>query len=361
MAERSSRRASVKPAGSDAAGSDAAGRLERNAARLAGLAARGTVPEEGPYRESLASVMAAFSGESGEIRPVNKRGQPGGLIRLLPDTPVVLVPDLHGRCGFFLSVLRHELEGGMTVLEALSKGRVQVVCLGDGFHGESRAAARWFEALREYNAGYSIRRNMDGEMAENFALMEMVMTVKTAFPGFFHFLKGNHENIANEYGNGNYPFGKFVNEGEMVAAYVRQFYSPFFLEDYYSFEKLLPVFVQGRNFLASHAEPERFYTPEEIIGCLEHEEVIYGLTWTDNGQAEFGSVKKMLMHYLAAPYDRQGFYFGGHRPVPGTHALRAGGRYVQIHNPSRQIIAVIDQNKAIDLKVSIMELKSPPS
>ena len=93
-------------------------------------------------------------------------------------------------------------------------------------------------------------------MRESLGLMEMVMECKSAFPGRFHFLKGNHENIANEEGGGNHPFVKFALEGFMVADYMRLLLRrrrswPATT----SFEKELPLLAVGSGFLASHAEP----------------------------------------------------------------------------------------------------------
>jgi len=302
------------------------------------------IPDEKTLRDSVMRAKNALLSEGKELRPPDPNGLPGGVVFLKRNIPVILVPDLHGRYWFFQRVMDFLYDRRESVLNGLARKEVQVVCLGDGFHGEARAAGRWRQA------------RMDEEMSENFRLMRMVMEVKAAYPDVFHFLKGNHENISNENGQGNYAFGKFVNEGEMVAAYVRAFFSQGFMRDYYEFEKLLPVLAVGKNFLASHAEPARFFARSEVIGYRRNPEVIYGLTWTDNGEAETGAVRRMLDGYLSAPLSAKAYYFGGHRPVSGEYDLRADGRYVQIHNPSRFIIALIDQSGDIDLRRAIIDL-----
>jgi hypothetical protein len=183
-----------------------------------------------------------------------------------------------------------------------------------------------------------------------------VKELKCAFSNNFHFLKGNHENIANEDGEGNHPFLKFSYEGIMVLEYVRKFYGQKFLEVYYAFEKRLPLLAVGRNFLVSHAEPLEFYDRESVIECRKNPRVVEGLTWTVNADAYKDSVSGMLDYYLGTEAKEPCFYFGGHRPVKGLYNPRADGKYIQIHNPDRFIIAYIRENRAIDLDEDIIEI-----
>jgi hypothetical protein len=239
-------------------------------------------------------------------------------------------------------------DGGSRVLDRLAEGSIQVVCVGDGFHAEGRAAARWEEALEEFRNGYRRHEAMDAEMQESLGLMEMVMELKIAHPRYFHFLKGNHENITNEQGEGNFPFMKFANEGLMVLVYVRSFFGEDVLQAHASFEKRLPLLAVGRNFLVSHAEPAGYFSREDLLEYRERPEVVYGLTWTDNGEAEDGSVDEMLTGYLGEEQAQRAYYFGGHRPVRGRFAARAGGRYLQIHNPESYVAAVLPGEGEID-------------
>jgi hypothetical protein len=129
-------------------------------------------------------------------------------------------------------------------------------------------------------------------MMESLGLMEMVIELKMAFPNNFHFLKGNHENIANEEGFGNHPFRKFAFEGHMVARWVQTFYGKDFIDSYYEFEKNLPLFVIGRNFIISHAEPLYFFEREAIVEYRNNPDVVEGLTWTANDEADPESLIK---------------------------------------------------------------------
>ena len=207
--------------------------------------------------------------------------------------------------------------------------------------------------------GYRDHALMDAEMRESLGVMEMAMRVKCAFPAAFHFLKGNHENVANEQGRGNHPFIKFAAEGEMVAAYVMRFLGEDFMRGVYRYEHNLPLLAMGRGFLVSHGEPRRPFTRRELVEYRQLEEVVEGLTWTDNGAAEPGSVRNMLeLHLGELDADgRRSLYFGGHRPVPGLYATRQAGRYVQFHNPGRQVVALIQDEGVIDLDRDIREIR----
>jgi hypothetical protein len=160
----------------------------------------------------------------------------------------------------------------------------------------------------------------------------MVMTLKTAFPENFHFLKGNHENIANENSDGNRPFGKYAMEGQMVKDWFLKFMGVNLLEKWKSFEKMLPVVAAGGNFVVSHSEPGGIYSREEIINCRGNDKLIFDFTWTANNAAPEKNVQEMLKILLNGNW-RNSLYFGGHRPVPGLYKLRAGNLYVQFHNP----------------------------
>ncbi|HET6486549.1 MAG TPA: calcineurin, partial [Spirochaetia bacterium] len=80
--------------------------------------------------------------------------------------------------------------------------------------------------------------------------------------------------------------------------------------------------------------------------------------WTDNGEAEPGSVRRMLDHYLGEEEARGGLYFGGHRPVSDGYLLRADGRYVQIHDPQRFVVAHLPATGPIDLERDVREIDS---
>jgi hypothetical protein len=313
-------------------------------------------PEREAYLETLLAVLEVLGTEPEGVRPADPDWRPGGLVLLDQGLPTIVVPDIHARMDFFLSVLAYEAEEGRKTIDLLAEGRLQIVCLGDGVHSEGRAARRWRMAMDEFQEEYRVHASMDQEMRESLGVMGMIMEVKRSFPERFHFLKGNHENITNEMGNGNLPFRKFALEGIMTLDYMERFYGEEVVKAYALFEKELPLLAAGRGFLISHAEPCSFYDRTSIIAYRRHPEVVSGLTWTDNDEAEGGSVQRMLAHYLGEEEARRGWYFTGHRPVSGRYRLRAEGRLVQIHDPERFMIAHLPVSTEIEPDRSVLEI-----
>jgi hypothetical protein len=295
--------------------------------------------------------------EDPELRPRDESGLPGGIIFLKHDMPSILVPDIHARLDFLLSVLLRRDDKGEPALKGLLDNELQIICLGDGMHSEGRAYKRWNAAAKEFFDGYRGHVNMDEEMRESLGVIEMVMRLKNALPGNFHFLKGNHENVTNEEGNGNHPYLKYAFEGDMVASYLEKFYGLDFIREYYQYERNLPLLAVGENFLASHAEPAYPYSREEIVNYRTNPIVVEGLTWTENGAAENGSVAFMLEEYLGPLYGN-GFYLGGHRPAGPLYGKRAGGKYIQINDPKKFIIAIIDPSKDFNPDEDVIEIEN---
>lgn len=320
--------------------------------------ARGALPPREEYLRLVERTITALEHEDPAVRPADALGLSGGLVRLDPNLPTLIIPDLHARTEFFHAMTLARPLGRLTVLEELEAGNLQVLCLGDGFHSERRGQERWQDAFREYSHEWKKHKAMDAEMRESLALMEMVMQMKCAYRERFHFLKGNHENIMNEEGNGNHPFRKFSFEGEMVKSYVVAFYGEEFLRTYALFERSLPLFAIGGKFLASHAEPQEFYGEDDIVNARVRADVVLGLTWTDNDAATEGSVKRMIEHYL--PGGGNAVYFGGHRPVPLRYRFRAGNRYVQIHNPDVNNAALVAPDRDFDPERDMLVIEKEP-
>ncbi|MCP4129984.1 MAG: hypothetical protein GY754_03100 [bacterium] len=306
-----------------------------------------------PLVEETVSVL---SREDRRVRPPDSMGLPGGLLYLDDHKNTIIVPDIHARLNLLLSLVCHNMGNRVSVLERLYQGDLQIVCVGDGMHAESRAYKRWLAARGEFEKGFKRHGHMDEEMYESLGAMAIVFILKCSFPDSFHYLKGNHDNIANESGNGNHPFIKFAYEGPMVTEYLQSFYGMELMECYAEFERNLPLLAVGKNFMISHSEPVTFFSQEAVVNYREYPEVVEGLTWTDDDVAEQGSVETMLYEYIESEYHNSCYYFGGHRPVKGLYNTRSHGRYIQIHNPNKLVIAKIDPEKPIQLDEDIIEI-----
>ncbi|MBN2531394.1 MAG: metallophosphoesterase [Spirochaetales bacterium] len=320
--------------------------------RLAFIKKRKSFPAFSCFLSLLKKTNMILENENPDIRPYDSQGLPGGIIFLHPDIKTILVPDLHARFKFIYSLVTGQRS---ETLILLAEKKCQIVCLGDGLHSEGHIT-RWLRAYDEYRNGYKRHRYMDEEMISGLKTMEMIMYLKTMYPDYFHYLKGNHDNIANEKGHGNYPFYKYADEGAMVAGYMMKIIGEECFHEYYRFEKNLPLLAVGKNFIASHAEPSRHFIKSAVIEYRSRPDVTGGLTWTDNNAAQTGSVMDMLRHYIKKEYRDQAFYFGGHRPVAGNYSLRANGRYVQIHNPKQFTIAVIEPGTEIAVRKAVRSI-----
>ncbi len=321
-----------------------------------------------PSHEALLSLsesaIAVLEGENPSYRPPDSAKKPGGLLDFTgheyQSLPLLIVPDLHGRGKFILDILDFKLEG-QTVLDLLEAGEIIVLCVGDIFHSESRGKARWKKAFLECMAGNLVNEALSEEMRENLSLLEMILSLKSAFAGHFHILKGNHENVLNEdmrARHGNVPFCKFCDEGNMVRNFLQHAYDDLILHEIYCFENALPVCAAFNNCVVSHAEPASFLTREQIVNY--HEEfsmVTFALTWTANDTARPGTAEHLFGELLPETSRKSALYFSGHRPVLGKYALRQEGRLVQIHNPDVEQVALVIPGKKFDPEDDIVEVE----
>lgn len=314
--------------------------------RLEAIRSRENLPDTDGFGSLVDAAEQAMDLTDPGLRPRNEADEAGGLLRFSGDIPTILVPDLHARRDFFFDMLHYRFDGYSTVLEGLDKGTVRVVCVGDAFHSEQRCRFRWLTAFEEFRTG-----NLDGpaltaEIADSTGLMEMVLECLVSFPERFFFLKGNHENILNTDRNGNHPFRKYADEGEMFYQFFVHRFGSAFTDRYARFEDSLPLCGVGERFMVSHAEPRYFHNESSVINARLDPQTVEDFTWTGNGDSEEGTVERMLDTYL--PDVPDALYFGGHRPVAGFYSLRASNRYVQIHDPSSGQIACVPSDRPFD-------------
>lgn len=305
-------------------------------------------------------VSSLLENEKTSYRPEADNGENGALLDFTSEEelPVLVIPDLHARSYFLSHILNFKLpeetvKGSPSVLEALSEKKIRVICVGDLLHSELRGRERWLNALEDFQKGNFTSQPMKDEMQEGLTLLSAVMELKLAFPDVFHVLKGNHENIMNERGEGNFPFRKFADEGEMVYRFMQEAYGDDVLMVISSFEKALPLLAAFNSCIISHAEPETFFSKERIINGMHDERLIQGLTWTPNDEADEDSCIKIINEFTKNP---DAIYLGGHRPISGTCTFRQGGKYIQIHNPEREFITLITPGRIFDPDRDIMDV-----
>lgn len=297
-------------------------------------------------------------------RPACDYGEPGGLLDFKGDPlPLIVVPDLHARPYFLENILDYKLSkkflkaSSCSVFEALEKGLVRIICVGDALHTERTTRERWAAAEAEFDTGICTGPAMSAEMLDGLSLICALMRLKELFPANFHFLKGNHENILNRTCDGDYAFRKFADEGRMVKEFISEYYGDDILYMLSCVENALPLIAVTDNCVISHGEPKMAFTRQQLINGRSMCEVVSGLTWTDNGAAEEGSVIKIIKE-LCGENDFENYvYLGGHRPVTENYLLRQNGRYIQIHNPGKQNIALVDIEKKFNPDTDIVSVE----
>lgn len=326
------------------------------------------LPSHDFLMELTDTVSTILEEEITEYRQAASNESAGSLLDFQNnDLPTIVVPDLHGRTEFLYNIINYSLPkkflksgaifdaedfsdskerlqwdgSALTVYEALEKGLVRLIFVGDILHTEKNTKMRWLLAQTDFfNENYT-GPSMTSEMEESLALWCGVFMLKQAFPSNCHILKGNHENIYNASTDGDYAFKKYSNEGAMVKAFIQEYYGDDILYMIHCVEAALPLVVVGNNYVISHAEPREPFTKEQIIDGRLSARVVAGLTWTDNDEAEDGSVLQVIKNLSNKEDVSDYVYLGGHRCVKNTYELRQNGLYIQIHNPSKQNISLV--------------------
>ncbi|MCX7027536.1 MAG: hypothetical protein NT061_08660 [Spirochaetes bacterium] len=306
-------------------------------------------PEVGLLESLISGASAALAGEKGEGRPLSGSGLPGGLVRV-SDVKIIIIPDLHARPRLIRDLLRSPLPGSSAqVAEALAAGEVSVLCLGDIIHSEGQeAAARWIKAadriVRARGLEGLLGPEMEAEMTLSLSALLEAAFLQILFPGRFRCLKGNHDNLGNRSTEGDSPFGKYSLEGLMGAEWFTARYGQKAMEFVRSYELLLPLVAAGRSFCASHAEPAFALGPEDLLEYRFRPDLVRALIWTRDGEAEESAVAASLEAILG-PVGRSRFWVAGHRALPLRFHLRKEDGFLQIHDPSRSQVLLIDEGK----------------
>ena len=308
-------------------------------------------------------VLDSERGKAFEYRPLSSDGKPGSLLDFHEDQlPLLVVPDFHARPYFLLNILEHQIfddavkGGAATVFEAVAQGRLRLLCVGDILHTERGTRERWAAAYIEFLKEIYTGPSISAEMQEGLCLLCALLVLKKEFPSYVHILKGNHENILNENGGGDFAFKKFVDEGEMCRCFIQEYYGDDILYLMNCVEKSLPLFYFGKQCSVSHAEPMRAFGRQELIDARQNEDVVRGLIWTNNGEAEEKSARVTVQNLFDAGVPKGYLYLGGHRPVQGNYKLLQDGFYIQIHNPGRQNVVFVQPDKSIDLESDIINV-----
>ncbi|MDH7483694.1 MAG: hypothetical protein QHH01_03615, partial [Spirochaetales bacterium] len=313
------------------------------------------LPPATKVREMLLVALRILRNTSEELRPRAQTEDgwlPGGLLRLDDRLPCVVVPDLHARASFVDALLEKRLPShDANIRSMLDAGLLQLVFLGDIPHAEGEAAReRWVTAYSRWMRGGSpsalLCPEMDEEMSLALVALEKVIRAMERWPEHVFCLKGNHDNLTNVTAHGDFGFYKYADEGAMGALWLHQRYGEEIEHLIRSYERSLPLVAVHEAFCASHAEPACMLDEAALLSYRIRPDVVQALIWTGNDEAEPGSVEKTLTALLGADKARHAVWIAGHRPVAHHFGFRAGGRLLQIHNPSLQQAVLIHESPA---------------
>lgn len=303
--------------------------------------------------------------EDSSYRPAAQDSKPGSLLDFHNiDIPVIVIPDLHARPYFLKNILNYTLPQdfvfGMkeiSVFEALQKNLVNLVFLGDALHTERTTKDRWFKIEEEFDEGVYDGESMKAEMNEGLSLLMGLYYLKISFPKNFHFLKGNHENILNENTDIDYSFRKYADEGQMVKNFMQTYYGDDILYLISLVENNLPFVYFGKYCVISHAEPKFSFTKAQLINARTEKSVAKNLIWTDNGEAKNKSAKETIENLFGEEENssckEECIYLAGHRCIRGKYNILQDGKFIQIHNPMNQNIALVYNDRKFNPETDI--------
>lgn len=323
---------------------------------IKGILTQTVLPSHDELFDLTDKVSTFLEEEKTVYRPVASDGSSGGLIDFSKsDLPVIIIPDIHARPFFLLNILNFKIPtlNGLSVFEALHNKKVRLVCVGDILHSEKNTKDRWIAALAEFEEEVYTGPAMTAEMLDGLSVLCGFLLLKQFFPEHVHLLKGNHENIFNSTGNGDFSFRKYADEGQMVKRFMQEYYGDDIIYMIHCVERALPLVFLGKKCVVSHAEPEKTLSKQQLIDARITEGVVESLTWTDNNEAEEDSVKNIIKNLSS---EKDVVYFGGHRPVVDNYEYRQNNTYIQIHNPSKQNISFVDNKKLFNPETDIYEV-----
>lgn len=309
--------------------------------------------------QKMSLILAA---EKTVYRPLTDIGTPGSLITFSDEKSVskardvIIIPDLHGRCDFLLNILSFKLDQN-SVLDLLAQDKIHLVFLGDALHTEGTSKERWEEAYKAYLEKDYASIPMVREMEKGLSLLCALYQLKIMFPKNFFYLKGNHENIKNKLENGDFPFKKYACEGDMTFRFMKTVYGQEVLDEMELVEDRLPLVYTAQNLFVSHAEPERRFSRDSIIHGAFIEAVKRGLTWTDNGKAEKGSVAG-CMEELGCRWEseKNALWVSGHRAVKGAYSFSEDGLFLQIHKINVQKVLLVKKGEKVNIENALIDV-----
>ncbi len=323
------------------------GNPARSLAELTEFASRDHLESPETYRVAIDGVLDVLYKEEGLIR--------------LYASPTIVVPDIHARRGMLIDILSFQLldgpYAGNRVFELLQKGLINVVCIGDIVHSEVRS-----DWVINDNGDWTVEL-LEKEMARSLGAATIIMYLKVQYPGHFHCLRGNHDDIAGELAE---DFRKFVGvryennervmvngrpiltsakgESKVVRDWIlaRSGWGASFLQLWSQFDRALPIFAVGGYYAISHTLPQKSLIVSDIKNKNRHSRITFELTSQrgENREALYKTLENLgIIHTVRR-------WFHGHTHVSpdinyGKYQESPDGLLVRINNQSDYVFAYV--------------------
>ena len=203
------------------------------------------------YVEKLESAIRNILLINKEIRPLNSKNEPGGLIEYPEDDPreMIIAGDIHANKKNLKAILQDSKN-----LYKLENNEAVLIFLGDIVHDE--------------------RTGHLNEMDSSIEIMDIVLHLINKYPDNIIYLLGNHDTLDPRLSKSGILQGVIYHEalvyhrGEEYAGLMNKFFDS------------LPIFVKHKYFLAVHAGPVRGgIGRRELINIKTYPECQHQLIW----------------------------------------------------------------------------------
>ncbi|MCI5227998.1 MAG: serine/threonine protein phosphatase, partial [Candidatus Electrothrix sp. AX2] len=298
--------------------------------------------------------------EQDAYRPLNSKGEAGGLIELPNSLAPIIVGDLHAQVDNLLKVITEN-----KFLHGLETGTACLIILGDAVHSE-----------------------VDGEMEDmdsSILMMDLILRLKQHFPQNFFYLKGNHDTFSESVSKHSISQGILMRRrllelrGQEYVAAMERLYD------------LLPSVICSDSFIACHAGPSRRkVTRHKIINLHTHAKISNDLINSRLKRPHYlagytkSDVKKFLKNMGLAkhtpfivghtPIDPSGSVWRNVADIKGHHIIysahpegpslfiQMNDKMIPLSYPAEPLIQLIEKiNKKIDNKQNNEQNNPHPS
>ena len=194
-----------------------------------------TPPSYEAFFSTLATATEVLDNEITSYRQKNEQENAGSVLDFTQDKdlPLIIIPDIHARTDFIKNILNYTITPELnfiktakqiSVYQALKKNKIRIICVGDALHTEINTIERWKNIQIEFSKNIFTGPAATLEARDCFNTLFALLLLKISFPNNFHFLKGNHENIYNTTGDGDYSFRKIADEGNTLKRFIQNYY-----------------------------------------------------------------------------------------------------------------------------------------